>query len=784
MNKEAHFFSISGYNFNLPKRKDKTYNVNYMHRNATNHDELAINRLKMLFQKEGFLFEQSCREISNSNTVMVRAHIIFFADRSFDFRRSERFKKLPKDLPPANPGVTLSFSGADLHNGIVRIPDEETLRKIALMQAPPFDRKSTMSGAEYAQHILKFNRKKSAYYDQVQSKCAVRPSDCEYTRGKTGVNLYHYYYKTKYNRLYQEYGGISSYPKTFGGFLRLFDWFVEAKDISLSPLAKEFVRDLSDHIDNGELAKVQNVLSISDIYAAIEELGKARSIVLELSIFSHAWWGGPVLVNSFDERSDSKTGLWFKYDSNSAKPSEFAQKFSDAEFIAAPIRNPYDKDARSEYDFVSSKIRFQHWLRSTFPDGADNVHGTLDDEQLKWLRKQDFAIKGNLAQRNAHAQKSFNENSRVLLWGCSAVRVHKKLIDAFLRSDSKRYRKSFSNKENIKQRLTQYWSQQLSLWQTDLEGPKIGDIENIQASGISSYYEHINQVSAEKPPLSHAYQQSKSISTSPLGLKYGLVSPCDPLPESNESMKSSDRMHNVVFRASDTPYIYGLSSPPKYSDWEELKSNSSFIEALGIFGPFPEESNALASISDSKKYWQRYVDERDNANSIFTEEQLRKVLTAVSERFRHSWTIQISPCLIPEYMAIYQSFNWILSLSWSVKVHSAPPGTGTLFQSQRSDSVFKSRVSKAKKRTPKKVFYPLNDIGYQHKNYRGYAEKNQARINFYRELFGVDTAKDEILNETIGYFVLDPKDTSFWNFVSWPAIRDALRVEWLDRQNE
>ena len=288
MSKDAHFFSVSGYNFNLPKRKDKTFNVDYKHRNATNHDELAINRLKILFQEDGFLFEQSCREISNSSTFNVHAHIIFFADRSFDFKQGKRFKSLPKDLPPANPGVTLSFSGADLHKGTVRIPDIETLRRVALMQIPPFDPKSKMSGAQYSQQVLKFIKKKTAYYDKVYKEFGVRPSDCQFTHGKTGVNLYHYYYKTKYNRLYEEYGGISELPKTFGGFLRLFDWFVEEKDIKLSPLAKAFVDDVSAHIDSGELAKVQNVLSISDIYTAIETIGKDKSTVMELSIFSHA----------------------------------------------------------------------------------------------------------------------------------------------------------------------------------------------------------------------------------------------------------------------------------------------------------------------------------------------------------------------------------------------------------------------------------------------------------------------------------------------------------------
>ena len=781
MSKDAHFFSVSGYNFNLPKRKDNTYNVDYKHRNATNHDALAINRLKMLFQKDGFLFEQSCREISNSSTFNVHAHIIFFADRSFDFKQGKRFKSLPKDLPPANPGVTLSFSGADLHKGTVRIPDVETLRRVALMQIPPFDPTSKMSGAQYSQQVLKFIKKKTAYYDKVYKEFGVRPSDCQFTHGKTGVNLYHYYYKTKYNRLYEEYGGISDLPKTFGGFLRLFDWFVEEKDIKLSPLAKAFVDDVSAHIDSGALAKVLNVLSISDIYTAIETIGKDKSTVMELSIFSHAWWGGPVLVNSFDERSDSEVGVWFKYDSKSAKPSQFAKTLSNDDFIAAPIRSPYDKDARTDYDFVSSDTRLLEWIKNTFTKHPKGVHATLNDDQLKWLMTRNFVKNNVLTGRNKEAQSGFSEHARVLLWGCSAVTIYKKLIDAFLRSDARSYRKLHANKVKIKQRLIKYWSQEISLWSGDSDGPKIGDIIDNKARGVAAYHAHTNQVKLEKIPYSRAYHQPLALPTSRLRLKQGYASPCDSFPIPNNDPKSSDEMFTLVFKPSDAPTIYDLPHPPKYSDWQELKDNSAFIKALGIFGPFPDDATPLKSTSDEKAYWKRYVDENENDDDIFTEEQVRKILKGVAQRFRHSWTVQLSPNLIAEFMEIQQSFNWLLALSWGVKVHSAPPGTGTLFQNQRSDSVFKSRKAKAKKQTPQKTFYPLNDIGYQHKNYSGYAEKNHGRINFYRELFGVDTARDDILDETIGYFVLDPKDTSFWNFVSWPAVRDVLRLEWLDR---
>ena len=52
------------------------------------------------------------------------------------------------------------------------------------------------------------------------------------------------------------------------------------------------------HFKEGQSDK----MSILDIYTAVQSLGAASANeLMELSFFSHAWMGGPILVNSFDD---------------------------------------------------------------------------------------------------------------------------------------------------------------------------------------------------------------------------------------------------------------------------------------------------------------------------------------------------------------------------------------------------------------------------------------------------------------------------------------------------
>lgn len=69
-------------------------------------------------------------------------------------------------------------------------------------------------------------------------------------------------------------------------------------------------------------------MSITDLYAAVEAIGNARSTMhslTEVSVFSHEYWQGPILVNSLDH---SATGA----------------------------RDPSDKDARLYKDFTSPSM--------------------------------------------------------------------------------------------------------------------------------------------------------------------------------------------------------------------------------------------------------------------------------------------------------------------------------------------------------------------------------------------------------------------------------------------
>jgi hypothetical protein len=46
------------------------------------------------------------------------------------------------------------------------------------------------------------------------------------------------------------------------------------------------------------------VMSITDIYAAVRDIGsKGPNTLAELSVFSHGWMGGPILVDSDDDRT-------------------------------------------------------------------------------------------------------------------------------------------------------------------------------------------------------------------------------------------------------------------------------------------------------------------------------------------------------------------------------------------------------------------------------------------------------------------------------------------------
>lgn len=81
----------------------------------------------------------------------------------------------------------------------------------------------------------------------------------------------------------------------------------------------------------------RGVLSILDVYDVVQGIGRTDpGTLVELSLFSHGYWGGPVLVNSYDNRQWDATG-----------------PFGDPMPMPVPpgFRDPDDKDPRGHLDF-------------------------------------------------------------------------------------------------------------------------------------------------------------------------------------------------------------------------------------------------------------------------------------------------------------------------------------------------------------------------------------------------------------------------------------------------
>ena len=112
----------------------------------------------------------------------------------------------------------------------------------------------------------------------------------------------------------------------------------------------------SQHYRENHLVNADpNIMSVTDVYKYIINLGKTEPGTLyEFSILSHGWFGGPVLLNSF-QRDEFSTG---------ARASE---------------RDPLDKDGRTK-DFQAQNMNDDDWsnFRKAFAsDGYYWVWGCL-----------------------------------------------------------------------------------------------------------------------------------------------------------------------------------------------------------------------------------------------------------------------------------------------------------------------------------------------------------------------------------------------------------------------
>ena len=84
----------------------------------------------------------------------------------------------------------------------------------------------------------------------------------------------------------------------------------------------------------------RDTLSVTNIYQAVQQVGvNAANTLVELSFFSHAWMGGPILVNSFDDGAVTLAMPPL------LAPTPFA--------LPSGQRDPDDKDPRAAKDFIA-----------------------------------------------------------------------------------------------------------------------------------------------------------------------------------------------------------------------------------------------------------------------------------------------------------------------------------------------------------------------------------------------------------------------------------------------
>ncbi|WP_330346731.1 hypothetical protein [Streptomyces sp. NBC_00582] len=83
----------------------------------------------------------------------------------------------------------------------------------------------------------------------------------------------------------------------------------------------------------------RGMMSITDIYAAVRTIGSSDpGTLMELSFFSHAWHGGPILVNSFDD--------------GFAEGPPAVPGGPPTRIAMGAARDPDDKDPRPDKDFA------------------------------------------------------------------------------------------------------------------------------------------------------------------------------------------------------------------------------------------------------------------------------------------------------------------------------------------------------------------------------------------------------------------------------------------------
>lgn len=103
------------------------------------------------------------------------------------------------------------------------------------------------------------------------------------------------------------------------------------------------VLDVNGDTQTGFKDNQRTVMSILNIYEQVQKIGlDDPGTLIELSFFSHGWMGGPILVNSFDNRSQEVV---------TTNPDGTTS--SRIITIGGTTRDPDDMDPRGQYDFTA-----------------------------------------------------------------------------------------------------------------------------------------------------------------------------------------------------------------------------------------------------------------------------------------------------------------------------------------------------------------------------------------------------------------------------------------------
>ena len=170
------------------------------------------------------------------------------------------------------------------------------------------------------------------------------------------------------------------------------------------------VLDAAGNPQTGFKDNQRTVMSILHVYELVQLIGLDDLGTLhEFSFFSHGWMGGPILVNSFDNRSQQVivSGVGGAAPTTRIVP------------IAGTVRDPDDMDPRSGYDFTAptmDSVRLGLFKAAFHPDGYIWIWGcafpTSIHQFLNKVERNSAYSRTGVADNTIFTLKNLNADHR------------------------------------------------------------------------------------------------------------------------------------------------------------------------------------------------------------------------------------------------------------------------------------------------------------------------------------------------------------------------------------